>query len=73
MRWGLASSPSITVMGQEGMASSCARGGSGWILEKNYSLKRVVLQWHTLHREVVESLSLEVFKKRLDVVLRDMV
>ena len=73
MRWGLASSPSITVMGQEGMASSCARGGSGWILEKNYSLKRVVLQWHRLPREMVESPFLEMFKNHGDVALRDMV
>ena len=52
------------------MASSCARGGSGWILEKNSSK-----EWSStgMGREVVEPLSLRVLKKCLDVVLRDMV
>jgi len=35
--------------------------------------ERAVLQWHRLPREVVESLSLEVFMNHVDVALRDVV
>jgi len=55
------------------MASSCTRGGSGWILGKTFLSARAGLQWHRLPREVVQSPSLEVLKNRVDVALRDAV
>jgi len=40
---------------------------------KNFLTKRVVKYWNRLPREVVEPPFLKVFKKRVDVVLMDMV
>jgi len=42
-------------------------------MKKNFSSERVDKDWNRLPRELMEAPSLEVFKKCVDVALREMV
>jgi len=64
------------------MDSSCARRGLDWILGRISSQKewkfygtrtKVEMLWNRLPRDVVEPLSLYVFKEMVDTVLRNIV
>jgi len=55
------------------IAFSCTKAGFRSDIRKTLFSEIMVRQWHRLPREIVKSLCLEVFKKYVDVALRDTV
>lgn len=56
---------------QEEMSSYCARGCVDWILGKIFFTQRAAKHWNRLTTKVEQAMSLEEFKRHVDVVLRD--
>ena len=70
-RVGLVSSHWWQVTGRGGLKLRQVKFGLD--IRKNFLTERVVKHWNMLPREMVDTPSLDVFKNRLDVVLREMI
>jgi len=73
VRWVVVSCPRLTSDKMRGNGLKLCQGRFRLDIRRNFFTARVVRHWTRLPREVVESPSLEVFKKHVDVAFWDMV